>query len=491
MALVGSRGSGHGVGRQSGDDGDAERGIHPGCPPGDTPGSYRGGVLADRVDVETRVIAWKLVFHACNPKFHAQNLWWPREIVDSAHNVNVSRYISDMKSRSVSRIGTLVPISGYDPRLAEEYHVDAFVPHELPTTLTLQESTWPAITGAATELGRLDAAADLVPNPQLITRIAARTEAVGTSAIEGTFAELADLYTTDALPSDEGARQAPPQVVEVLNYARAAEEAYSWISERPITISMLSALQQEIVRDTESDGPEAGALRTTQVFVGARDRPIRQAHYVPPPPGDQLRSLLEHWVGWLTDPVATERLPLLAWVAMAHFQFEAIHPYTDGNGRLGRLVVVLQMLREGALRHPVISISSWLHNSGAAYREELGAVGRTGDWDAWITFFAQAIASAARADRDRIGRVAQLRDEIAATVRQHLPRAALAREIAEGLIDFPVLSVGSAHRRYGRSEQANRAAINQLIGAGLLEQYGDADYRRLYWSPRVFQAIAG
>ena len=396
-----------------------------------------------------------------------------------------------MNTEAIGRVGTSVPISGFDPRVAEEYHTDAFVPFELPTSLTLQESTWLAITEAATELGRLDAATDLVPNPRLITRIAARAEAVGTSAIEGTFAELADLYTTEALPVGEGDPPMPPQVVEVMNYARAAEDAYSWISERPITIGMLSALQREIVRNTESDGPEAGALRTTQVFVGARDRPIRHAHYVPPRPGDQMRSLLEHWVGWLTDPVATERIPLIARVAMAHFQFEAIHPYTDGNGRLGRLVVVLQMLRESALRQPVLSISSWLHESGAAYREELRAVSRDGNWDAWIAFFAHAIASAASADRERITRVVQLRNDISAIIRQRLPRAALAREIAEGLIDSPILSVASAHRRYGRSEQANRAAINQLLDTDLLKQYGEAGYRRLYWSPQVFRAITG
>ncbi len=396
-----------------------------------------------------------------------------------------------MRSGSVAQVGTYLPISGYDPRFEEEYHVDAFVPFELPTSLALHESTWLAITGAATELGRLDTATGLVPNPRLITRIAARAEAVGTSAIEGTYAELADLYTTEELPSDARTPQTPPQVVEVLNYARAAEEAYSWIAERPITISMLSALQQEIVRGTESDGPDAGTLRTTQVFVGTRDRPIRQAHYVPPPPGDQMRSLLEQWIAWQTNAVAIERLPLVARVAMAHFQFEAIHPYTDGNGRVGRLAVVLQMLREGTLGQPVLSISSWLHTSGAAYREELAAVSRTGIWDAWITFFAQAIESAARADRQRINRVAQLKSEISAIVGQHLPRAALAREIAEGLIDSPILSVASAHRRHGRSEQANRTAINQLVSTGLLEQYGEADYRRRYWSPRVFRAITG
>ena len=355
----------------------------------------------------------------------------------------------------------------------------------------MQDSTWLAITEAAAELGRLDAAADLAPNPRLVTRIAARAEAVGTSAIEGTFAELPELYTTEALPGGDGARGAPPHVLEVLNYARAAEDAYSWISERPITISMLSALQQEIVRDTESDGLEAGALRTRQVFVGPRDRPIREPHYVPPPPGDGMRSLLEQWVAWLTDPAAIQQIPLVARVAMAHFQFEAIHPYTDGNGRLGRLVVVLQLLQEGALGEPVLSISSWLHNSGAAYREELGAVSRTHDWDSWITFFAHAVASAARADRDRISRVSQLREEISVIVRQRMPRAALAREIAEGLIDSPVLSVASARQRHGRSEQANRAAIYQLVDAGLLEPYGDATYRRLYWSPRVFRAITG
>lgn len=396
-----------------------------------------------------------------------------------------------MSSASIQQVGTIMPISGFDARFNEEYRVDAFVPHELPPALAMQDSTWLAITKAAAELASLDTAAGLVPNPRLITRIAARAEAIGTSAIEGTFAELPELYTPEALPASDGTRHAPARVLEVLNYARAAEDAYSWIAERPITISMLSALQSEIVRGTESDGPDAGALRTKQAFVGAKDRPIREAYYVPPPPGDQMRSLLEQWVTWLTDAVAVQRIPLIARVAMAHFQLEAIHPYTDGNGRLGRLVVVLQLLREGALAEPVLSISSWLYNSGAAYREALGAVSRTGDWDSWIAFFAGAVASAARADRNRISRVSQLREEIGAIVSERLPRAALAREIADSLIDSPILSVASARQRHGRSDQANRSAIYQLVEVGLLEPYGDATYRRLYWSPRVFRAITG
>ncbi|HQF92808.1 MAG TPA: Fic/DOC family N-terminal domain-containing protein, partial [Microthrixaceae bacterium] len=159
-------------------------------------------------------------------------------------------------SLATSPVGSLVPISGYDARFGEDYHADAFVPTDLPDCVDLPGAVWMAISDANAELGRLDAAASLVPNPQLVTRIATRREAVGTSALEGTYAELTELYAAEVLPFDEQDTEVAPNVREVMNYARAADAAYGWIGERPITLQMLASLQAEIVRGTESDSQE-------------------------------------------------------------------------------------------------------------------------------------------------------------------------------------------------------------------------------------------
>jgi Fic family protein len=360
-------------------------------------------------------------------------------------------------------VGDLVPISGYDARFGEDYEAEAFVPRVLPDGIDLPGAVWMAVSEAAAELGRLDAAASLVPNAQLIARITTRREAVGTSALEGTYADLQELFAADA--------------------------AYAWITKRPITLSLLCALQAEIVRGTPSDGPEAGALRASQVFIGAKHRRVSEARFIPPPPGDQLRAACERWVDWLTAPGPVSEIQLIARVAMAHYQFETLHPFTDGNGRLGRLVAVLQFLRDGALRAPVLAVSPWLEDHADEYRDHLLSVSVTGDWAPWVEFFAHAVRDEARSGHDRIMRLLALRDEIGGTVRAALPRARLAVEIADDLIAYPVLSVADAHRRYGRSNQANRNAIAALVDLGLLEPYGLAHYDRLYWSPRVIQAI--
>ena len=383
----------------------------------------------------------------------------------------------------------MTTVSGHDGRFGEDYEVDAFVPDDLPDRLSLTSTTWMAMSDAAAELARLAAAASLIPRPQLVARVAMRREAIGTSALEGTYANLTDLFAAEVLPEDEQDSHVAPNVREIMNYTRAADAAFAWIQDRPITIGMISELQAQIVRGTLTDGPDAGAIRTTQVFISAKPRRVTEARFNPPPPGDQLRSMCERWVSWLTDPDPCQQIHLIARLAMAHYQFETLHPFTDGNGRLGRLVVVLQMLREGALRAPVLAVSPWLEERADEYRDHLLAVSETGDWTPWIEFFAEAVATEARSGHDRIMRLLELRDEIGKAVREARPRARLAVEIADDLIAFPILSVADANRRYGRSNQANRDAVATLVELGMLEPYNESSYDRLFWSPKVFQVI--
>ncbi len=402
---------------------------------------------------------------------------------------NLSSRIHVVLSLANSPVGSVVPISGHDARFGEDYAAEAFVPLDLPDRVDLAGHVWMAVTDATAELGRLDAAAGVVPNPHLVARVATRREAIGTSALEGTYADLTELFAAEVLPPEEQDTDVAPNVREVMNYTRAADAATAWIAERPISLSMLAALQAEMVRGTETDGPEAGAIRESQVFIGAKNRRVNKARFIPPPPGDQLRAMCERWVDWLTAPAPITNIPLIARVAMAHYQFETLHPFTDGNGRLGRLVAVLQMMREGALRAPVLSVSSWLKNRSDDYRDHLLAVSASGDWTPWIEFFAEAVHEEARSGHDRITQLLDLREEIGETVRSALPRARLAVEIADDLIAYPILSVSDAQRRYGRSNQANRNAVSALVDLELLEPFNNARYSRLFWNPRVFDII--
>lgn len=199
--------------------------------------------------------------------------------------------------------------------------------------------------------------------------------------------------------------------------------------------------------------------------------------------------MCERWVGWLSASEPVEQIQLIARVAMAHYQFETLHPFTDGNGRVGRLVAILQVMREGALRSPVLSVSPWLKDHADEYRDHLLAVSTSGDWAPWIEFFSQAVCAEARSGHERIMRLLALREELSETVRSAFPRARLAVEIADDLIAYPILSVSDAQRRLGRSNQANRNAVESLVELGVLEPFSNSRYDRLYWNRRVFQVI--
>ena len=345
---------------------------------------------------------------------------------------------------SKSPVGSTVLIRGTDNRFNTPYELGAFVPAPLPRNLDLPGEVWMALSDAMGALGRLDSAASLIPNPQLVTRVATRREAIGTSALEGTFANLAELFAAEAISVEQVDLSIPANVREVMNYTRAADAAFDWIRERPVTVPLLSNLQAEIVRGTDSDGPEAGALRERQVFIGMKNRPITEARFIPPPPGDQLVLLMEDWVTWLNDHTLRDSLHLLVRVALAHYQFETIHPYTDGNGRLGRLVVVLHLLADGALRTPVLSISDWLKDRGPEYRGHLLRVSVTGEWAPWVDFFAQVVTASARDAHRRVLGLLALREELSEQVRHALPRARLAIEITDDLIAFPILTVADS-----------------------------------------------
>jgi Fic family protein len=150
---------------------------------------------------------------------------------------------------------------------------------------------------------------------------------------------------------------------------------------------------------------------------------------------------------------------------------------------------MLQMVKDGALRLPVLSVSPWLKDRASDYRDHLLKVSATGDWAPWIEFFARAVIAESRSGHERILRLLALRDEFGATVRTALPRARLALEIAYDLIAYPLLSIADSHRRYGRSNQANRDAIASLVNLGILEPYTAERYGRLYWSRRVIHTM--
>ncbi|MEX2653122.1 MAG: Fic/DOC family N-terminal domain-containing protein [Acidimicrobiia bacterium] len=388
-----------------------------------------------------------------------------------------------------SPIGATVVITGHDHRFGVDYEVDAYIPDPLPREVELSDVAWGEISDAMAELGRLDAAAAHVPNPSLLIRVTTRLEAVGTSALEGTYADLTEVFAAETSPGDDEIDELPSRIREVVNFVRTAELAYSWIGDTPLTKGLISTLQGELVKGTDSDGPQAGDMRTTQVFIGPRDRPITEARFIPSPAGDQLESAYDQWFDWIREDMNPPDLQVLVHTALAHYQFETIHPYHDGNGRVGRLVAVLQLMRRKALGLPVLSISPWLEERKDDYRDHLFNVSASGKWEPWVRFFVEAVSAESKRSRDRIDRLLGLQGEFSARVRARVPRGRLAVDVVDNMIAFPVVTVADVERRYSTSNQAARNAVHRLVDEGFLEPLDDLAYGQRFWSPRVFQVI--
>lgn len=388
----------------------------------------------------------------------------------------------DTATLASSPVGHLVPISGFDPRFGRTYEHYAFIPHPLPDALDLKQETYRRVTEATAAVARLDGVSDRLPNPLLLTRPALRQEAVSTSALEGTYAALDDVIEADLL--DEG--QLSAAVREVVNYVRAAELAYDWIVDRPITIGVLRELQRVLVQGTRGATAEAGNVRTIQVFIGLNKGRVEDARFVPPPPGDQLDAGIQAWQQWINSE---NDLPVIVKMALGHYQFETLHPFNDGNGRLGRLVCVLQLVRSGELRVPVLNLSPWLEHRRRAYQDHLLQVSHTGQFDPWIQFFCEAVRAQAVQAMGRINALLDWKDDVLDRVRAARVRG-VAQRIAEDLIGYPMITAATAASMYDVSYPAANAAIKRLESLGILRERTGRRYARVFAAPDVLRIIS-
>jgi Fic family protein len=363
-----------------------------------------------------------------------------------------------------SPIGHLIPILGPDPATHEIVEGKAFLPDPLPRTLELSTDTWTTVNGASAALARLDGAARLIPTPALLRRPALRREAQSTSALEGTYAPFADV-----LAADQNDRlHLSAEVREILNFERMAELAFSWPEERQMTLGMLGELQRTLVRGTAGELSDAGGLRDRIVVIGAPGRGFGDARFVPPPHGDQLRSGVEQLLDWINTP---PHLPTVVQAAMGHYQFETLHPYSDGNGRLGRLLVIVQLLRGALIREPLLVVSPWFEQRRTQYQDALLSLSHTGDWDTWVAFFADGVAASAAESQAKVERLVALQENLRGRV-QRAGKRGLSERLAADLVGRPYVTPPEIATGYQVSKQGAHNAIKTLVDLGILKEAG-------------------
>ena len=383
----------------------------------------------------------------------------------------------DLTAFAASPMGHLTPISGHDTYLGRDYNHFAFLPHALPVSISLTERTYNRVTQASMEVGRLDFAVQRLPNPSLLVRPALRREAQSTSALEGTYAPLDDVLEADYR---EEANQSA-ELREIMNYVRAAEEGLNLIKKKPIHFNLIAELQKILVRGTRGDGYDAGRIRSGHVYIGERSLGIEQSRFVPPPSGDSLKDGVSDWEKWIN---ADSDVPLLVRAAVGHYQFETLHPFNDGNGRMGRLVVTLQLVDGKALSYPVLNLSPWLKEREVEYKDKMLAVSTTGDFNPWVTFFCDAVDAQARDAVKKIEDVLAVRQDWMRLLSQRKVRG-VAVNIVDSLIGYPYITVGEAAKLHGVTYPPANNAISKLVDLGILQEATGSDYGRVFVAPRL------
>jgi Fic family protein len=265
---------------------------------------------------------------------------------------------------------------------------------------------------------------------------------------------------------------------------------------QPLSVSVLEDLQAILVAGTPAKSASSGKVRDIQVVIGkratasVRDLPIRAARFVPSPPGDTLINDLRQLMDWMREDHRDAIDPVMA-CAMAHYQFETLHPFNDGNGRVGRLLVVLHLRSLGVLEEPTLTISPWFEARRGDYYDRLLAVSTAGDWDGFVEFFAQGLEESAElTHRQMLGLVAA-QQRLRSVVRQSSLRAENAQLLVDLAVANPTFTVRRVSEELGVSVGRANKLVTDLTELGVLAARGDDNYNRRFYAPAVFGVLLG
>ena len=362
----------------------------------------------------------------------------------------------------------------------------AFVPNPLPPAFELDDEAIQLSNEASLELGRLDGLGNALPNPHLLVNPFIRREAVLSSRIEGTQASIADLYAYEAgqLPLPGMPPVPESDVREVLNYVHALEYGIERLESLPLSLRFMLELHEHLMRGVRGDQATPGEFRRSQNWIGRAGATLNQATYVPPPATDMLDCLdaLEKYLHY------GDKYPPLVRIAMIHQHFEAIHPFLDGNGRVGRLLITLLLVSWGLLRKPLLYLSAFFELHRNEYYARLLAVNQHDDWDGWVKFFLRGVQEQAS---DAASRAKQLQD-LQITWRKELlvgRRSTRAIQLADALFETPVISVALAAKTLACDYNPAKNAVRVLLDAGIIEPTDERLYDKKYVAQDIVHII--
>ena len=360
--------------------------------------------------------------------------------------------------------------------------IDTFVPALLPPGISYDPRLVLALSKADTALSELSGVGRQLPNPHLLIAPYLRQEAILSSRIEGTRASLSEMLL-DEVDEMEGDGAGEAERQEVRNYIRAMEVGILKLrAGRPISLNLVKELHSVLMVDVRGKYSSPGMFRTVQNWIGASDSGVLNAEYVPPPP-ELLMPCLSDWEQFLNT---SGQMPDLVQAAILHEQFEAIHPFLDGNGRMGRLLITLFLMERGRLSQPLLYLSSYIEPRRRDYYELLQRVRTDGDWDSWIRFFLDGVEHTARQAVQQTKQLMDLREDF----RYRIRTKAKALVLVDYLFNNPFITAKRAQQFLDVSDPTARTAIKALADAGILAEFKERSWRRLYVSSPILQILS-
>lgn len=383
------------------------------------------------------------------------------------------------------RIAMKRPLQGYyTPISTVGEKAKAFVPAPLPPVPPIEwdEKLLAAFDAAALALGRLDSASDMLPSTALFLYTYVRKEAVLSSMIEGTQSSLSDLLLFE-IDQEPGVPVADVQ--EVSNYVAALEHGLKRLGEGfPLSLRLLREMHGILLSHGRGSHADPGEFRRSQNWIGGT-RP-GNAYFVPPPAENVMECMGELEKFLHNIPHAT---PPLLKAALAHVQFETIHPFLDGNGRLGRLLITLILCEQKALREPLLYLSLYFKEHRQYYYDLLNSIRANGDWETWLQFFAEAVTTTATQAVTSIRKLAGMAETDAATIATVGRAAPSVRAIHVAMLERPIVSAGWLADKTGLTPATVNKALVRLESLGIIRKLGDNKRNRLFAYSRYMDIL--
>ena len=355
----------------------------------------------------------------------------------------------------------------------------AFVPAPLPPVVAWTPRLIRVLSDADRLVGRLAGEGGRLPNPHVLMRPFVRREAVLSSKIEGTQATLGDLLAAEAGAVVE---RSPEDLREVGNYVVALEHGIARLTKLPICIRLVRELHEKLMTGVRGHQATPGRFRTTQNWIGKPGSTLATASFIPPPPGEVVRCLAA-WEKFLHE----SDLPPLVTIALAHYQFEAIHPFLDGNGRVGRLLITLFLIERKILPTPLLYLSAFFEASRRDYYDSLRAISERGAWQEWLEYFLLGIA---RMSEDALSRATRINDILAQWQRNLEGEATnTPRRMLELLAANPFITTIGAARELGVAFTTAQRAIERLERKDIVKQTSDAKRNRVYCARALLEVL--